>query len=529
MKTIKNLVSTILLCITAAMTFTACSETDEQNDHVSNISNSTYYPTSDVQVMESGYMSTEVSAEALTRADGEVKPEDIKVTQLTEQQAKAFDVNKDGKNGESSFFMYKWVTLRYKAKSADGSTKDLSELVVWPYLIWDKNPENLIIGCHITITSNNERPTNFSNHSSASECNMLALFAHGMSQNALVIIPDYEGYGSTVTSPHPYCNREVTAEQVVTGAKAGLNWFEENVKKMKAGWLSVAVGYSQGGAVAAGVLRYCQQHHVDGLRLKGAVCGDGPYDPLATLKRYITMDKLYMPVAPALLLKGAVDTNDDMKRLGCTYQDFVTEKFYQTNIFDMIQSKQKTTDEIQDELLRYSYRNGDQGGFTMTALSNDGFKPYTRNNEAGNNGKKLSFNLGNGKGNTYCTVDQCFKQGVIEYFRDGKVNGEVPEAKLKALEKALADNALTAGDFRPGNGFTFFHSTGDEIVPYCNYESVRNSWGTSTIKGVSYSSNTTLHVGTGSSFYLKYCGSLVGELLNNKWVPNETKTGSILW
>ena len=85
----------------------------------------------------------------------------------------------------------------------------------------------------------------------------------------------------------------------------------KNVKSMEDDWSGVAIGYSQGGAVAAGVLRYCQEHNETSLRLKGAVCGDGPYDPLATLKRYIEMDKLYMPVAPAMLLKGAIDTDPD--------------------------------------------------------------------------------------------------------------------------------------------------------------------------------------------------------------------------
>jgi len=529
MKTIKRIALLMLTSIFTTASFTACSSDDELTGYVSN-SIQSYNPAQDVQVIEMGYMGTEVSAEALTRAaNGELNPEDIKVTQLTEQQAKAFDMNKDGKGGSNFFYAYKWATLRYKSNTANGTVQDLSELVVWPYCLVDQNPNQLIIGCHSTITSNAERPTNFSEHSNASEMNMLALFANGFSQNALVIIPDYEGYGSTVTSAHPYCNRELTAEQVVTGAKAALNWFEDKVEKMNSGWSSVAIGYSQGGAVAAGVLRYCQQHGDNGLRLKGAVCGDGPYDPLATLKNYITTDKLYMPVAPALLLKGMVDTDKDMKQLGCTYQDFVTEQFYQTGIFDMIQSKQKTTDDIQDALLKYSYQNGDQGGFIMMAQTSDGFKPYTPKNEKDANGNKYSFKLANGKAYNYCTVEQCFKPGVIAYFRDGKVTGDVPEAKLKALEKALAQNALTADDFKPGTGFTFFHSVGDEVVPFCNYESVRNTWGTNNIKGVVYKSNTTLHVATGASFFTTHCGVLVGEILNDKWQACENTKRSILW
>ena len=49
------------------------------------------------------------------------------------------------------------------------------------------------------------------------------------SPDQLVIVPDYEGYGSTASYPHPYCNRELTAQQVVEGVKAGLAYFEKKV------------------------------------------------------------------------------------------------------------------------------------------------------------------------------------------------------------------------------------------------------------------------------------------------------------
>ena len=110
-------------------------------------------------------------------------------------------------------------------------------------------------------------------------------------------------------------------------------------------------------------------------------------------------------------------------------------------------------------------------------------------------------------------------------FTDGTITGDVPEAKLKALEKSLAKNALTADNFQPGSGFTFFHSTGDEVVPYCNLESVRNTWGTNQIKALSYQSYVSLHVGTGSMFFTIYCGSLVDEILKGTWAPSEQSVG----
>ena len=288
MKRIKTSALLILSSILVVISFSACSDDldlpTKEPQAPSNI-----YPLTDVQVTATGFVSTMHNKKHSLDDASEFKAEDFVITPISEEEAKALTSKKSNtfKTGEagadgSMLGVYKWVTLLYRCKTADGSEKDLSELVVWPY--WG-TPSQLVIGCHSTITSDAQRPTNFSNLSNLGEINMLALFSSALSQDALVIVPDYEGYGSTANIPHPYCNRDLTAEQVVTGVKAGLSWFEENQMKMADGWSGVSIGYSQGGAVSAGVLRYCQKNGDNSLRLKGAVCGDGPYDPLATLKR----------------------------------------------------------------------------------------------------------------------------------------------------------------------------------------------------------------------------------------------------
>ena len=529
MKRIKTSALLILSSILVVISFSACSDDldlpTKEPQAPSNI-----YPLTDVHVMESGYVNIKQKQKFNSAKEAsKFSASDVIFTPISEEEAKALTSKKSNtfKTGEagadgSMLGVYKWVTLLYRCKTADGSEKDLSELIVWPYC---STPSQLVIGCHSTITSDAQRPTNFSNLPNLGEINMLALFTSILSQNALVIVPDYEGYGITANLPHPYCNRDLTAEQVVIGVKAGLSWFEDSEMKMADGWSGVSIGYSQGGAVSAGVLRYCQKNGDNSLRLKGAVCGDGPYDPLATLKRYIDMDHLYMPVAPAMLLKGAVDTDPDMMALQCKYEDFVTDKFSATGIFKMIEGKQSTTDDIQAVLLDYSKRHGDEGGFTMMAKCSEGFLPYTQNNLKDGSGKTRDFELENGKGYNYCTVDQCLKPGVIAYFRDGTVTGEVPVEKLKALENSLAKNALTADGFMPSQGFTFFHSTGDEVVPYCNLESVRNTWGAGSIKTVSLESFVQLHVATGTLFFTMKCGSLVDEILKGQWAPGEFIVG----
>lgn len=38
-------------------------------------------------------------------------------------------------------------------------------------------------------------------------------------------------------------------------------------------------------------------------------------------------------------------------------------------------------------------------------------------------------------------------------------------------------------------------------------------------------SETTLHVATGAAFFLKYCGSLVDEILKGEWASREETVG----
>ena len=257
MNSIKSSVLLVLSSIIVLIGFSACSNDDIEV--IPTPDTSSPNPVANVRVVESGFVSTQVSLKAANPANmAEFQREDFVITPLTEEEAKskALQTGESGEDG-STFCVYKWVTLLYRCKTADGTEKDLSELIVWPYaLIGEATPSQLVIGCHSTITSDAQRPTNFSNLSSLGEINMLALFTSALSQKALVIVPDYEGYGSTASYPHPYCNRELTAEQVVTGVKAGLSWFESEVSSM-----DEAVTYQSGSLhVATGTdffLKYC--------------------------------------------------------------------------------------------------------------------------------------------------------------------------------------------------------------------------------------------------------------------------------
>ena len=545
----------IIVCGMSIMTMTACSDDDDEMNGASD--NQPLYDVSDIEVIESGQITaTEFYQRMIQQATEGNSDEDELLSEFYQQQLAAIRERdkevkdslanvtgangSDGADGKSVGYSYEWTTIRYKTVDVDGNSIECSELLVWPYnALFKPTPKSVIVGCHVTITSDADRPTNFSNLGHANDVNMLACFANPLSQKALVIIPDYQGYGATRDDSHPYCNREVTAQQVVDGAKAGIAYYEENKKKLDKNWKSVAVGYSQGGAVAAGTLRYVQEHGIDELRMAGAVCGDGPYDPIATLKSYIEDDRLYMPVAAALLLKGAVDTNPRMRELGCRYEDFCTKDYVDTGIFDWLAEKKMTTDDIQLRLIEMgadvSGQYGYQGNFYMNVWSNTKkeFLPYTKDvdKEANN------FDLSTSKAKSYCTMNQCFKQEVIDFFRDGKVGDDVPADKLRALEQCLTENQLSY-HWTPNedSGFTLFHSTKDEVVPISNLNTVADAWYNQedTSKhpycGYWYTSDTTyLHVDTGTFFYVKYCGGWVNDILDGKWKCGRWTESGIPW
>ncbi len=429
-------------------------------------------------------------------------------------------------SGSSATMAYAWTTLRYKTLSATGEEIMCSELLVWPYVPFtEQRPGNVVIGCHLTITSDAERPSNFSNLGITSDANLLACFANPLSQKALVILPDYEGYGATKSRNHPYLNREATARQVVDGAKAGIAWYEKEKMKLADNWKSVAVGYSQGGAVAAGVYRYCQENRESGLRLAGAVCGDGPYDPMSTVDKYVEIGKLFMPVAAALLLKGAVDTNPRLRALGCTYDDFCTPEFVQTGIFNWLADMSMSTADIHKKFLAIS--ESSNSGFKVYCWSESRreYLPYNANN-AGNSSLKLD--LSNCNGMNYVPIEMCLKPSLVEYFRSGTIPSDIPSEKVRAFEQCMEENSLCADGWLPpqSGGLTFFHSETDEVVPYSNLETVHEMWDTASRNYSSYlltKATTYYHKAAGVQFLISYSGSYTNDILSGKWTSIHKK------
>lgn len=425
----------------------------------------------------------------------------------------------DGGSDKNIMVGYKYTTIRYQSIDENNQPITLSALVAWPYnsilgkIFGGPDADGLVIGCHVTITDDSERPTNYAAIDWKTDVGMLAFAAKsrgafggwGSAFENLVVIPDYQGYGATRHRIHPYLYQDLTARQVVDGAQAGLEFYK-NSHNMEKDWQTISMGYSQGGSVAMAVHRYIEMNNLEKkFRFKGSLCGDGPYDPMATVKRYVKDDKIYMPVAVGLILKGMVDANPYIKGR-YKASDFFTQEFLDTGILDMIGAKNMNTDAIQKALLEYSARyNESDGKFKMHRKTSTGFIAYTKNNMTDDSGKKREWK--DGDATAYAKASELLRPELITWIK----GEEVPEhaKKLAAFEKAMEMNNLTKG-WIPKNYMVLMHSTNDEVVPIENYTAAKRAF---LEKGAFYGyrwdgESKANHVPFGKVFYISFSDPL---------------------
>ena len=380
-----------------------------------------------------------------------------------------------------AYYLY---TFNYPSIDKHGNRIILSSLMAFPYFTesnWNDGYRfnNIVIGCHCTITSNKECPSMYTASGAFdSDVNMMQYYASwgkgfrkakdDPAYYNVLIMPDYEGYGVTKDRPHPYLYQELTARQVIDGVRYGLALFKQGrftgkSESVSPQWAQrsdafrygkfFSIGVSQGGSVAMAVQRFIEQNNLtEEFPFKGSICADGPYDPVATLKYYMKEDtgsghkagELTMPVAIALIIKGMLDTNPLMMKYKPT--DFFSQLFLDTGILTMIADKQypsleKTTDDVKnhlENLARYDkYKN---------LLTSDG----------------------------RANLEYVLTSRGWEYMTKLAKDQELPPyEEMNDLISALESNNLTKG-WTPQHPICLFHSMRDTVVPYPNCVNARD-------------------------------------------------------
>ena len=372
--------------------------------------------------------------------------------------------------------------------------------------------ESIHIYSHFTITSDNECPSSILNIKERGLFTVLLKEEYGLQSDptknfishAIIIAPDYEGYGVTKDVRHPYLAQELTAQQVMDAVNYGLKLYQKHVNDkrvlpFKDNWRTFGFGYSQGGAVAVAVQRYIEQHGLDEpLRYRGTICGDGPYDLIATMRYYMEDDgNSYgvqtehrkgintMPMVIPMIIQGMIDTHPDMKDHQLT--DYLSQQFLDTGIMDWLASKEFVINDIHEK-----WYDQLQEGFDA------GDRHYTKEQVA-------EMFQSPKEDRVWGRLDKIFTPGFYSYLTNASNFNAVPTEKgdaFKDLHRALADNSVTTG-WEPKHRIQFVHSKGDMVVPYGNYLAFHDAHPDS--EGTIYRIDDSLtddHIDAGLAFYL---------------------------
>lgn len=195
------------------------------------------------------------------------------------------------------------------------------------YLPKQRYLNGIMIGCHYTITSDIEAPSNM--------LSMESLFAM---KGYAVIMPDYVGYGLSRDKVHPYLHWRSAAKTAVDL----LNCMPELLEYYGYSYpIDVVVtGYSQGGAVALGVTRMLEE--LDSMWIvRKLYAGAGPYDPAGTYLYSMERNEMGIPAAIPLIVMGLSDAYE----LEFKQEDFFVEPLL-SNYEEWVLSKEYTVGDI---------------------------------------------------------------------------------------------------------------------------------------------------------------------------------------
>ena len=253
----------------------------------------------------------EMAALATPNNENTALPEDLVVEQLNKDEllVAAQDLNDQYGGGNGTYHSnvsFKVVTLNYTSIDGKGNPITLSGKLTLPQVGGEYiTIEDIILHCHATnidMTGGGISPATFKEMGAYS-------FA--------VINPDYIGFGVTRNKPQTYLCHKLIARQCVDMELAALEYMKQEGIKLKEGYGTYVVGYSQGGGNAMAVGRYLQETEQGKtankeVNVKGLYCGAGPYSPIDTFEHWLETDSLCLTAVLSMVIKGQQEGHSDI-------------------------------------------------------------------------------------------------------------------------------------------------------------------------------------------------------------------------
>lgn len=301
------------------------------------------------------------------------------------------------------------ATINYQSIDVNGNPVTLSaKLYYYKTVSWFKtvySADFVVLNCHPTISHNNGCPTG--------KDPQLEAVKYMTTEKALVVCPDYLGFGASSDRVHPYMCADITARNVLDCYKAAIEYAKKKGIQLASNLYTINVGYSQGGAVALAFQKYLETEASAADRalvnLRGSLCGAGPYDQQIVFDTYESMSELSYPAYLPYAISGIKECFGDSHMKNITIEQCFTDKFNKSGFMAKLAAKETTIDDLN------------------TLLLNQGFKTFY---------DIISPDYADRKSAVYC-----------------------------AITGALAESNLLDGSWMPEAPVTFYHYDLDEVVP----------------------------------------------------------------
>jgi len=244
------------------------------------------------------------------------------------------------------------VNITYKSVDVNNKQITLSAKL---YYKTDDNSKFVVLNCHPTITHNTGCPTG--------DNPQLAAIKYMASEYAIVICPDYIGFGESSSSIHPYMCATLTARNILDCYKAAIAYYKRNSgKTLVSNYYTINIGYSQGGATALAFQKYMETQATQAekklINLHGSVCGAGPYNQNIIFDEYEKMATIDYPVYLYYILRGHKQAFGKTTMRQLELKDCFTTTFWrycESTLKDLMDNKELTVDEINAKLKSAGY------------------------------------------------------------------------------------------------------------------------------------------------------------------------------
>jgi len=326
---------------------------------------------------------------------------------------------------------YSTANIRYWSVDGNGDPIVLSARMAWNSDI-SRPITGIVVHMHETMFGNDEAPSVY-------KSNMMERLAI---DDNLVIIPDYIGFGASVSQRQTYLSHNLIARNCLDAECAVIKACKdsEHYPSLPHTFAPDAgtyiTGYSQGGGNGLALHKYIEtkatQEQREMINLKHSFIGSGPYNPVATFNKWLEDGKMTLPVLLPLCIDGMQAGGNanltDFDRNTC-----FTKTFIDCAALQEMHSKKKSLTAIYQDMI--------------TEL-----KPYSKRND--------------GDIMPYFSLDAIMSQ-----------DGLNPNSSARLrIGKALADQNLISGDWTPSAPITFFYTSKDDVVPPVNTTLAYNKW-----------------------------------------------------